>query len=397
MKKELWRAAKDNLYKKYGENPSVEVLNRYLSEYAEFRDTEAIVFFDLIRRLQEKARENQGLICVSGALGASFTAYLLGTGDINPLKPHYFCPNCKKIEFCSEVKCGWDLPDKVCSCGTRLEKDGHDLPHEMLRQAFANNLALDVSFSGNIQSVVRGEIADYFKGSKVVFMRYEHQNIEKAVIITDDAVDLPSNNSLIFEEYREKIKSYPQISLMHSDDLDRLACLINKSNAPYSDELLIGKPVLDAFIMGHTDGIPGFSSDYVKELIKKTKPKTFYELIQIAGLAHSSGTLDTVDNEFSFDKCIAFRDDVFNYVKEKLLEKGLQNTGYAYKVADDTRLGLYYKSGISQRGLHSFKELGLDDWFIDSLTKTKYLFPKAHAIAAFKNSLIFMRHKLDIK
>ncbi len=396
MKKELWRFAKENLYEKYGDNPSFEVLNRYLSEYAEFKDAESIVLFYLIRNLQEKAKENQGLICVRGTLGASFTAYLLGASEINPLKPHYFCPNCKKIEFSSESKCGWDLPDKICTCGTKFEKDGHDLPYEMLRQTFVSNLMLDISFSSNIQSIVKAEIQNYFKDSKIVFMRYEQQGIEKAVVITDDAIDFSSNDPLIFEKQRDKIKSYPQISLMKSNDLDKLSNLIKKTDTPYCNEYLISKPILNSFALGNTDGIPEFSSDYVKEIITRTTPKTFYDLIQIMGLAHSSSnTLDTIDDDFSFDKCIAFRDDIFNYIKEKLLEHGLQNTGYAYKIADDARLGYYYKNGISKRDLQSFKELRFEDWFIDSLKETKYLFPKAHAVASAKNSLAFMWYKLN--
>ncbi len=396
MKKELWMSAQEELYNKFGENPPLEVLNRYLNEYAEFKDAESIVFINLIHRLKKKAQENQGLICVRGALGASFTAYLLDASDISPLKPHYFCRKCRKIEFCHEAKCGWDLPDKLCDCGSAFEKDGHDLPYEMLRHAFTYNSMWDISFSSNLYSDVKAEITDYFKDFRVYFMKCGQQNIEKAVIVTDDAISLPKNKPLIFEEQWNKIKNYPQMSLMKSNNLDQLTKLIGMAHMPLNHASLFSQAVLASFISGNTDGVPEFSSEYVKKLIKSTAPKTFNDLIQIMGLAHGSGGYDTVThNVFSFDRCIAFRDDVFNYVKEKLSEQGLQNTGYAYKVADDARRGIYSKSGIPQRELLRFKELGFEDWFIDSLKQSSFLFPKAHAIALAKNSIVFMRHKLN--
>lgn len=69
-------------------------------------------------------------IRVKGGIGASFIAYVLGATEINPLKPHYFCPHCLKIEFDETVFCGWDLPKRFCTCGSELQRDGHNLPFE---------------------------------------------------------------------------------------------------------------------------------------------------------------------------------------------------------------------------------------------------------------------------
>jgi len=61
---------------------------------------------------------------------ASFIAWLLGITVVNPLKPHYRCPSCKSAHFHNDVQDGWDLPERTCSCGSRMLRDGHSIPCE---------------------------------------------------------------------------------------------------------------------------------------------------------------------------------------------------------------------------------------------------------------------------
>ena len=128
-------------------------------------------------------------------------------------------------------------------------------------------------------------------------------------------------------------------------------------------------------------------------------PKSFRELIQISGLAHGTGVWLDNGNELFESGCsvsnmIAYRDDVFNYIQDKMLCKGLTDTGFAYKVMEDTRRGIYAENGVPKEVKCNLKAICMEDWFIDSIGKIRYLFPKAHGVTYIKLAATLMWYKL---
>ncbi len=127
----------DRLRYKYGETLPIEIWNLYLQEKS-ILSKEVLVCYMLenLSKIGDKLRGLNIPFSVNVMFSGSLIMNILGLCDVNPLKPHYYCKKCKKLEFIRDVLDGWDLDDKVCSCGSNLQKDGHDIPFLTYKDTF---------------------------------------------------------------------------------------------------------------------------------------------------------------------------------------------------------------------------------------------------------------------
>ena len=81
--------------------------------------------------LVHKSLEDGYLVGYRGSVGSSLAATMAGITEVNPLDPHYICPECKYMEFgdMQMYDCGIDMPPKKCPvCGAEMNRDGFTMP-----------------------------------------------------------------------------------------------------------------------------------------------------------------------------------------------------------------------------------------------------------------------------
>ena len=133
----------------------------------------------------------------------------------------------------------------------------------------------------------------------------------------------------------------------------------------------IGSPV-------GTYGVPEFGTKFVRQMLIDTKPTTFAELVRISGLSHGTdvwlgNAQDLIVNDgLTLMDVICTRDDIMTF----LIRKGLPNLD-AFKIMESVRKG----KGLSEEQEALMRKHEVEDWYIDSCKKIKYMFPKAHAVA----------------
>ncbi len=152
---------------------------------------------------------------------------------------------------------------------------------------------------------------------------------------------------------------------------------IFKSAAPLGltdDDPIIGKT--------GTIGIPEFGTGFTRQMLVDTKPDKFDTLVRLSGFSHGTdvwlgNAQDLIlSGTASVNETVGCRDDIMLY----LISKGMDEK-QAFKIMEAVRKGKVKKGGFQEGWREKMEELDVPEWYIESLSKIGYLFPKAHAVA----------------
>ena len=158
------------------------------------------------------------------------------------------------------------------------------------------------------------------------------------------------------------------------DDPDTMSIFTSSKVLGYENDEILGPTGAVA--------IPEFNTRFTRQMLVDTQPKDFNTLVRLSGFSHGTdvwlgNARDLiVSGTASVLETVGCRDDIMLY----LISKGL-DPKMSFKIMEKVRKGKVKKGGFDEGWVEAMRDHDVPEWYIDSLAKIGYLFPKAHAVA----------------
>ncbi|MCI8941640.1 MAG: PolC-type DNA polymerase III [Oscillospiraceae bacterium] len=158
------------------------------------------------------------------------------------------------------------------------------------------------------------------------------------------------------------------------DDPDTMSLFTTSKALGFENDPLLGPTGAVA--------IPEFNTKFTRQMLMDTQPTDFNTLVRLSGFSHGTdvwlgNARDLIiGGTASVTETVGCRDDIMLY----LISKGL-DPKMSFKIMESVRKGKVKKGGFEEGWKEAMEEHDVPAWYIDSLAKIGYLFPKAHAVA----------------
>ena len=138
-------------------------------------------------------------------------------------------------------------------------------------------------------------------------------------------------------------------------------------------------------IIGRTGtiGIPEFGTGFTRQMLVDTQPEGFDILVRLSGFSHGTdvwlgNAKDLITSgTATVNQTVGCRDDIMLY----LISRGMDDRT-SFKIMESVRKGKIKRGGgFDPEQRENMEQHGVPQWYIESLEKIAYLFPKAHAVA----------------
>lgn len=352
--KQLTAKVDDRCRELFGNMLPDEVAKRLEAEWEVLQKPGWLIEFQGLMIIKQICHENNCPFIIR-SVESSFIAYLLGLSIVDPLPPHYLCPECKRAEFPKDdtALCGPDLPDKLCPvCGTPMLKSGFDAQMEFLFSRICPYS--EVRVSSMIINTIRDGLTDLYE---------EHEpEIDSDFMLLSSKPDGAAVIVLI-----ELVENYEEDPLLQKNGL--ITDDIPTAGTGNFNELI------DEIIRT----MERRNWPCIKEIADIVSPLCFEDIIRIDGLGHVEETWKPLmEDNRPLREIITSRDDVF----QALIRHGMDREK-AYKIASAVRKGRCFEGKHPKwpEWEKEMQEIGISDWYIRSMKRILYLWPRASCAA----------------
>lgn len=393
------------LKNKYGNEFPIEIWNLFLQEKSVLKNEPYVCY--MLKNLYEISKQlnNNNIPFVLNIMfSGSLIVNILGLCDVNPLKPHYYCPHCKKIEFVKDVFDGWDLEDKVCDCNNSFLKDGHNIPFLTYKDSFSNienyfifiaknNLDIAVQIVkqqfNNINHIAcLSGVNDY--NDSFIDIRLGCFGVKSIINHMKYPMNYDEFNKKVISKEQDRYVSYLEgcfsIVLLEHSYLNKISdMIVNAKTVNYLNSYNINK------LVSNIKKEAG--NEILSQIIDIINPTTIYECIKSLNIIYShfedsyySNLLLSLENsKIELDDIITCREDLSSVLIKKFDSNDFNEV--ANLITNEIRKGrkLSKYGNIINEKLSEMDEVFRE---VNNFDKVKYLTSKSYSIILIK--LMFM-------